>query len=564
MWLQTIISPPPLMTTKVIQRGKIVFKSYDQQQFIRLPVNLESLIPSGHLVRIIDRVIEQVKMSDLMIYYPGGGCSSYHPKMMIKVWVYGYSTGVYTSRPLARALREQIPFMWLAGGQVPNFKTLSEFRGNRMNGMIDVVFKGVLAMLVEEGYLDLGDIYVDGSKWEANANRYKVVWGKNTARYKAAVLERIEGLLQQASQLQADEDLRFGGRDFAEVGEGKEVSLVINSERVGEHLVSLNALIAEASADKSRQRELKKVRTALANEQESLSKYEHQERVLGQRNSYAKTDTDATMMRMKDERLLPAYNMQHTTAGQYIINYTETDNPSDSVALVPHLDKMDERLKGLPKPIEQNLGGDAGYGSEENYFDLEGRHITAYVKYPLWYQEESGELAKKKFRRENWDYDVQSDSYTCPNDQKLVFAEKKNVMSINGYERVVCVYKCHNCEGCPFLAECNKSEEKVRSVQHSPKGEAYKAQARERLASEKGLEMRSNRSIEVESVFGDIKHNMGHRRFLLRRRKKVYIEFGLLAIAHNFRKVYCQDSGCWAEFYAQRASKKGLKAAKRT
>ena len=551
------------MATKVTQGSKIVFKPYEQQQFIRLPIHIEGLIPPGHLARIIDRVIEQVKMSDLMAFYPGGGSSAYNPKMMIKVWVYGYSTGVYTSRPLARALREQIPFIWLAGGQVPNFKTLSEFRGNRMEGMIDVIFKGVLAMLVEDGYVDLGDIYVDGSKWEANANRHKAVWGKNTARYKAAVLERIEGLLQHAAELQEEEDLRFGGRDFAEVGEGKEVSLVIDSERVGEHLVSLNALIAEASADKPRQKELKKVRTALAKEQESLSKYEHQERVLGQRNSYSKTDPDATMMRMKDDRLLPAYNMQHTTAGQYIINYTETDTTSDSVALVPHLDKMGERLESLPVPENQNLGGDAGYGSEENYSELEKRNITAYVKYPLWYQEEIGELAKKKFRRENWGYDAQSDSYTCPNDQKLVFAEEKNVKSINGYERAVRIYKCHCCEGCPFLAECNKSEEKIRSVQHSVKGEAYKVKAKERLASDKGLEMRSNRSIEVESAFGDIKHNMGHRRFLLRGRKKIYIEFGLLAIAHNFRKVYCQDSGCWAEYYAQRASRKSEKAKKR-
>ena len=551
------------MGTKIVQGGKIVFKPYDQDQFIRVPIDIESLIPLGHLVRIINDVIERVKMSDLMAYYPGGGCSSYHPKMMIKVWVYGYCTQLYTSRPLARALREQIPFIWLAGGQTPNFKTLSEFRGNRMEGMIDLIFKQVLSMLVEEGYIGLGDIYVDGSKWEANANRHKAVWGKNTARYKAAVIERVEGLLQEALRLQGEEDLRYGSQDLAMVGDGNEVSVVLDSERVREYLVSLNALIAEASADKSRQKALKKVRTSMESEQEKLSKYERQEQVLGQRNSYSKTDEDATMMRMKDERLLPGYNVQHTTAGQYIVNYTVEQNPSDSVTLVPHLDKMDERFEGLQLPEEQNLGGDAGYGSEENYFELERRRITAYVKYPMWYQEESGELAKKKFRRENWAYDIQSDSYTCPNDRKLVFTEEKAIRSINGYDRIVRFYKCQSCEGCPFGTECKKDEEKTRGVQHSPKGEAYKAQAKERLDTDKGLEMRSNRSIEVESAFGDIKFNMKHRRFVLRERHKVYIEFGLLAIGHNLRKVYCQDSGCWAEYYAQRASKKNQKTKKR-
>ena len=198
------------MATKVTQHGKIVFKPYDQSQFIRVPLEIERLIPSGHLVRIIDKVIEQISLSDLMAYYPGGGSSSYHPKMMIKVWVYGYCTGVYTSRSLARALREQIPFIWLAGGQTPIFRTLSEFRGNRLEGMIDLIFKQVLTMLVCEGYIDLTDLYVDGSKWEANANRHKVIWGKNTVRYKAVVLERIESLLQEALRLQAQEDKRYG------------------------------------------------------------------------------------------------------------------------------------------------------------------------------------------------------------------------------------------------------------------------------------------------------------------------------------------------------------------
>jgi len=470
---------------------------------------------------------------------------------------------VYTSRPLARALREQIPFIWLAGGQTPNFKTLSEFRGNRMEGMIDLIFKEVLLMLLEEGYVDLEDLYVDGSIWEANANRYKVVWGKNTSRYKAAVLERVEELLREASRLQGEEDLRYGSRDLGMVGEGNEVSLVPNSDRVGEYLVSLNTLIAEASADKARQGALKKVRTSLESEQEKLSKYERQEQVLGQRNSYSKTDQDATMMRMKDDRLLPAYNVQHTTAGQYLINYTLEQTPSDSVTLVPHLNKMDERFEGLPVPEEQNFGGDAGYGSEENYSELERRGITAYVKYPMWYQEESGELAKKRFRRENWAYDAQSDTYTCPNDRKLVFMEEKTIRSINGYDRMVRFYKCQSCEGCPFGTECKKDEEKTRGVQHSPKGEDYKIQVKERLDTDKGLEMRSNRSIEVESAFGDIKFNMKHRRFVLRGRQKVYIEFGLLAIGHNLRKVYCQDSGCLAQYYAQRASKKSLKTKKR-
>lgn len=544
------------METKVTPVRKITFKPYDQNQFVRVPIQIEEFIPSGHLVRIIDKTIEGLDMADLSQFYPGGGSSAYHPKMMIKVWVYGYCTRIYTTRPLARAIREQLPFIWLAGGHRPSFKTLSEFRGNRMQEMIDVVFKMVLVMLIDEGYINLEDLYVDGSKWEANANKHKVVWAKNTARYKAAVLARVESYLKQVTELQAMEDQRYGNRDLEEVGEGKQVSVVLNSERLSTYLTDLNTLIAAASADNARQRELKKVRTALVHEQGKLENYEQQEQILNGRNSFSKTDWDATAMRMKDEQLLPAYNIQHSTSNQFIVNYTIGQNASDSVALIPHLDKLAERFDGLSGGRLQNLCADAGYGSEENYTYLEGCQIAAYVKYPLWYQEKSGELAKKKFRRENWVYEESSDTYTCPNDQKLVFAEQKEIVGTNGYKRTVRLYKCQNCDGCPFAGECNKSEENVRSVQHSPKGEEYKARAKELLATEKGVEMRSNRSIEVETAFGDIKYNMKHERFVLRENKKVYVEFGLLAIGHNLRKVYCEKSGIWAEYYAQRARKR--------
>ena len=130
--------------------------------------------------------------------------------MLLKVWLYGYCTQVYTSRPLAKKLREDLVFIWLAGGQRPCFKTLSSFRSKRMQAIVDVVVSQVLLYLIEQGYVDLSDLYVDGSKWEANANKYKVVWRKNTERYKGWVLSRIADLMQQWQALQEQEDQTYG------------------------------------------------------------------------------------------------------------------------------------------------------------------------------------------------------------------------------------------------------------------------------------------------------------------------------------------------------------------
>jgi transposase len=556
------------MSAKVSKVKVLKFKNYDQEQVMHVPINVSSLIPSSHLVRIVNQVVEDIDMSILEQYYLGGGRSPYHPKMLIKVWIYGYCDRVYTSRRLAKALRENIHFIWLSGNQQPCFKTLSEFRGERMQAMIDVIFKQVLLLLVESGYLDLGDLYVDGSKWEASANQYKRVWRANTERYKVAVTERIASLLEEIKVLQSEEDLDHGQGDLRELGKGDPLTVVLNSETVNQHLVALHELVAQESArqqfsNKSRIKDLSRLGQKLAKEQENLIKYEQQEAILGERNSYSHTDPDATMLRMKDDRLRPAYNVQHTTSSQYIVNYTLAQNSSDSPTLPAHLDKMETRFEGLKTPEVISLGADAGYGSEENYADLESRSIEAYVKYPLWHQEVSGELAKKQFRRENWIYDAQSDTYTCPQQRTLIFKEEVKRTSENGYEKTLRIYECQSCENCPFATECKKSETKNRTVMHSPKGEAYKAKAKERLETARGVEVRSNRSVEVESSFGDLKYNMMHDRFVLRGIHKVYVEYGLLAIGHNLRKVYCKESGIWAAYYAQRASKKGKKGLKR-
>lgn len=556
------------MDAKVKESQEIRFKNYDQEQVLQVPVNVSLLIPKGHLVRIVNKVVDDIEMSVFEQYYTGFGCPAYNPKMLIKVWIYGYCERVYTSRRLSKAIRENINFIWLSGNQQPSFKTLSEFRGERMQSMIDIIFKQVLILLSKSGHIDLGDLYVDGSKLAANANQYKRVWRKNTERYKQAVIERIDLLLKEIKVLQQQEDSQHGQGDLPELGQGEPVTVVLNSETVSQHLKTLHELVTQEGAkqegaNKIKVKELARLGNKLSKEQENLIKYEDQEAILEERNSYSQTDPDATMLRMKDNRLLPGYNVQHTTSNQYIVNYTIAQNGSDSPTLPVHLDKMEVRFEGLEKPEEISLGADAGYGSEENYADLERRGIEAYVKYPLWYQEESGELAKKRFRRENWTYDAKSDTYTCPNQQILVFKEETTRTSENGYERTVRLYECQSCDNCPFASECKKSETKNRTVMHSPKGEAYKAKAKELLATDRGLEVRSNRSIEVESAFGDIKYNMKYDRFILRGKDKVYVEYGLLSIAHNLRKVYCKESGIWAEYYAQRASKKGEKRLKR-
>jgi transposase len=547
------------METKINQNSQVRFIPYEKTSVLTLEVDAEVLFGPGHLVRLVSGFVESIPISTFKKFYPGGGRSSYDPRMMLNVWLYGYCTGVYTSRTLARAMRESLPFIWLSGGMRPCFRTLAGFRSKQMQSMIDDVFTALMLMLIEQGYVDLSDLYVDGTKVEANCNAHKIVWRKNVERHKGAVLERIKALQQHIQSLQTAEDQQYGARDFPEVGEGKNTGSVLNSMEVQKYLQQVCQDIDQAGTMTQQKRELQQAAKKLDKEIAKLQKYEKQEQILAGRNSYAKTDLDACGMMLKDGRLRPAYNVSVTTQNQFVFNYNISNNANDTKSFIPLMNELVDRCQSLGKTIQSNVGGDAAYGSEENYAYLEKNNMASYLKFPYWYKEKTGQLAKDIFRSETWQYDSDNDRFKCPNGRDVTFTHESRTTNQSGYEIVRRHYACIDCSDCPLAKECKHESEKARTVQKSVKGEQYKEIARQNLESTKGQEMRSQRGVDVEPVFGDIKYNMHHRRFLLRTMPKVFVEYGLLAMSHNLRKISCLLTGVWDNYYAQRRAKKPKK-----
>ena len=153
------------------------------------------MIPEGHLVRLVNEAVEELDLEIMLGQYEGGGTSSYHPKMMLKILVYAYCKKIYTSRKIGEALEENIHFIWLSGGQTPDFRTLNDFRGKRMKEIIEEVFSAVVEQLIAKGYVKLENYFLDGSKIEADANKHKVVWEKRRQRYEENVKGKIKELL---------------------------------------------------------------------------------------------------------------------------------------------------------------------------------------------------------------------------------------------------------------------------------------------------------------------------------------------------------------------------------
>ena len=555
-----------------------VFKEYTMGQMLLLPVDLEEEIEPNHLVRVVNAAIEQMDLRVVYEQYKGGGTSSYHPKMLLKVLIYAYAQQLYSSRKIAKALRENIYFMWLSGNSRPDFHTINRFRGEVVKETIGEIFTAVLLLLKEGGYIQLENYFVDGTKIEANANKYSFVWAKNTQRYQEQVQAKVEALLEQVEQLNAAEDAQLGGRDLPERGGAKPLDaaqLEAKIQELNERLRQMDAAPADqppeprpptadepqaaampalgsenapgesaAAAEpkrkqpKSKAQQLKQaIRQLQQDYLPRLHKYEDQQDILCGRNSYAKTDHDATFMRMKEDpmgngQLKAGYNVQIGTENQFVLGFSVHQNPGDPGCLIPHLQQTKEQLGCLP----DNVIADSAYGSEENYSYLEQEQVGNYLKYNTFYQEHRPHFQPKPFDANFWPYDAQQDTFTCPNAQSLHYLHTRKEHTQNGFETERRVYECADCSQCPLKAQCTQAQGN-RQIRISFRLRAFRQQANENLCSEKGKRLRTQRSTEVETVFGRIKQDWGFRRFLLRGLAKVTAEWGLLCIAHNFAKM---------------------------
>ena len=504
---------------------KVVFKENRQQQLMALPPTLDELIAKNHPVRVVNDVLDKVDITKLLLQYKPGGTSSYHHRMLLKALVYAYINNIYSSRKIEEALQVNIHFMWLSGMSTPDHNTINRFRGKRLQETLRPIFTQVVELLCQEGLLSIKDLYTDGTKIEANANRYSFVWGNSIKASKEKIKQQLNELWQYAQSVAASEldDTDPSGFDK------------IDSEKVNSTIEQINKALKDKPVTKNVRQKLNYAKKQWP---AALDKYAQQEKIMGaQRSSYSKTDNDATFMRMKEDhmkngQLKPAYNVQISTNNQYIANYSIHQNTTDTNTLTKHLEQHQNDYHQLPA----NITTDAGYGSEENYQWMEDQNITAYVKHTHFDREQSELLqSKKPFTADKLYYNKEQDCYYCPMGQRMQNTGITVKTTSTGFTQTITRYEARNCEGCPLRGVCYKAKgNRVIEVNHNLN--RLKQQANELLKSKKGMEKRKQRCFDTEPVFGNIKNNHHFKRFMLRGIHKVSVETGLLAMAHNLRK----------------------------
>ena len=513
-------------------KTSLIFKQYNQQQSLLLPPSVSELIGEKHLVRVVNEVVESMDISDLINLYEGGGTSAYHPRMLLKVLLYGYCVKIYTGRKIAQALGQDIHFMWLSGMSRPDFRTINNFRSSKAKEVIEVLFKELLEFLMEHSYIKMENYFCDGSTFRADANQHKMVWKKNAERYKGQAEEKCKQLFKQIDGLNTQEDRQYGNGGLEENGE----SSTVTKQAIDEQVLRLNEKIKTA-VDKKSQRKAGSLKKKLTEVAGKINKYDAQLNKADKRSSYNKTDVDASAMMMKNKvEILPAYNVLAGSEEQFITGVSVHQNPNDGACFKEHMENVIAQQPTAPDRII----ADSGFGTEQNYELLAGTETENYMKFPAYHAEQKESYKSNLFLKDNFSYDPLTDSYECPNGLRLIFrGAHEQTHKRTGYTSFIKEYECSDCSGCPFYKQCCKSDTGGnRTIHVNENLENYKQQARENLGTEKGIRLKKQRSIDIESCFGDIKHNMGFRRFHLRGLNKVKTEITLVAMAHNLKKLY--------------------------
>ena len=503
----------------------MVFKQSHQGQLMLLPPNLDELVSADHPVRVVSSVLDKVDISELIAGYKPGGTTSYHPRILLKVLVYGYINNIYSSRKLEESVSSNIYFMWLSGMSKPDHNTINRFRSERLQKTLQPIFTQVVLLLCEEGLLNIKELYTDGTKIEANANRYTFIWGKSIGTNRNRIKEQLNSLWQYAQSIAAAEMDDTDPTTFEK----------IDAQKVTATIEKINAALKDKPVNKEVKQKLNYAKKTWPS---ALDKYEQQEKILGEnRGSYSKTDPDATFMRMKEDhmkngQLKPAYNVQVSTNNQYIASYTIHQNTTDTNTLIGHLNNHIRHIKSKPN----NITADAGYGSEQNYQWLEDKRITAYVKHNKFDRMQHADTRNKaSFTVDTLEYDEQKNQYLCPIGEPMKHIGWQIQETRGGYAQIIDSYRAKNCEGC-FLREICHQQKGNRVIEVANNYRRLKEKAEKRLKTKKGIKKRKQRCFDVEPVFANIKNNHHFKRFMLRGIDKVAIETGLLALAHNLRK----------------------------
>lgn len=486
-----------------------------------MPLNVAKMIEKSDQVFKMAEILDGLDYRKLRSTYRRHW-RSVAPEIMFSIIVFANMKGIFSSRGIEEACKTDIRFMWLLQyHKAPDHTTISRFLENNMSGCAEDLFCQLVEKLAEMGEIDFEALFVDGTKIEANANRYTFVWAKS-------VEKRLKKLNERAEKELPPIRAKYG------LAEWLGLESTISELKSFAGIQRIEFVHGKGRRKTQLQRDCERLEELLNKGNE----YMEMLRICGKRKSYSKTDPEATFMRMKEDhmgngQLKPGYNLQIGVSGEYIAGLSLFPNPTDTTTLIPFL----ERMKAKLNRSFSDIVADMGYASEENYTYLEENGQNAYIKPADHEVKKSRKYKNNIFHKDNMPYDEENDRFTCPNGKHLIHSYDRDIKTDNGFTVRKSFYVCESCAGCPYREKCFKGQYDNRKIELSKTMRRQKEAAEERISTERGILLRVNRSIQVEGVFGVLKQDYGFRRFLTRGKKNNETRLFILAIAFNIQKL---------------------------
>lgn len=534
-------------------------------------------------VYTLKKVMEDLDFSGLLANCSDKGRTGYNPIMMYAVVTYANMRGVRSVDRIVELCERDLAFIWLTRGQKPKRDAFYEFKGKKLTSeILDDLNYQFLRRLQKEGLVTLRELFIDGTKIEANANRYTFVWRGTINYHLAGLLDSIELTFTQYNTFLQENGYGpkydIGNAQMFVIEGMDKVRSVIEKNRkrkLSKHKKLANNTVIEidncspleilklqknlstiASGEGiefvygkgKRKSQIQQLYEELEHLGQRLMEYKECFEIMGKdRNSYSKTDLEATFMRMKEDHMLngqlkPAYNVQIAVENYFIVHGYVSSDRTDYNTLIPVLKKHQKAFGSVLKEVT----ADSGYCSEKNLLYLKEKGIESYIKLQDHEKRKTRAYAEDISKYYNMKVEVFEDEqfYICHDGRELrhIRTETKEQ---NGYTQTFEVYGCADCSGCEHKARClykydaEKNAERNKVMKINEQWEELREKSHANIQSERGILKRQIRSIQTEGHFGDIKENENFRRFNYRSTDKVYKEFMLYAIGRNINK-YCR------------------------
>lgn len=503
---------------------------------------MEIMIPADDPVRLLSAFVEGMDLSELYNTYDRIRKNQATPRQMLKIMIYAAMNRLFSSREIETACHRDINFMYLLEGMpTPDHATIARFVSLHLSACSKDILSEVTTQLFNLGEISGKTIFIDGTKIESRANKYTFIWKKSVTKHQARLFEKIISFIEECEAL-------YG---FKVVYNGKATLHTMKRLRKKLYAIKEEENITFVYGIGHRKSQLQKSIEMLEYYISKLKEYTKHLHICGARNSYSKTDPDATFMRLKEDAMLngqlkPAYNLQHGVDSQYITWLDLSAHPTDVLTLVPFVKDMEAHLSFKYKEVV----ADAGYESEEAYVFLEQNGQESYLKPQNYEISKSRKYRQDISRRENMEYDSEADEYICSSGRKLKPIYDRHSRNRNGYVSTVTIYECESCHGCPHKEKCihgnnckTPMEERNKRLNVSKVMKQKREETLARITTEYGTKLRMNRSIQAEGSFAVIKEDMNFRRYLYFGKENVLAQNVILAIAYNINKLHFKIQG---------------------